>query len=113
MAGISVQGLVVARGERVLADRLSFAVAPGEVLLLRGPNGAGKTSLLMCLAGLLRTAEGSIEVGAPGTIHFLGHLSAVKPRLGVAENLRFWAAVNGGDAGAVGAALGTVGLAHA
>ena len=41
---------------------LSFALAPGEALLLRGPNGAGKSSLLRLLAGLLAAGRGRAVV---------------------------------------------------
>lgn len=114
---LSVTGLALRRGERLLFADVDFAVAPGEILLLRGPNGAGKTSLMKCLAGFLRPDAGSVVFsGQDGEerweedVHFLGHLSAVKGRLKVAENLEAWAALNGGE-GDVMAALRRVGLA--
>lgn len=113
---LSVSGLALRRGERLLFDDVGFTVEPGEILLLRGPNGAGKTSLIKCLAGFLRADEGSVVVSGQGEeerwqedVHFLGHLSAVKARLKVGENLRAWAALNGGS-GDIGAALARVGL---
>ncbi|MCF1744665.1 heme ABC exporter ATP-binding protein CcmA [Paradevosia shaoguanensis] len=113
---LSVSGLALRRGERLLFDDVGFTVEPGEILLLRGPNGAGKTSLIKCLAGFLRADEGSVVVSGQGEeerwqedVHFLGHLSAVKARLKVGENLGIWAAVNGGG-GSVEAALERVGL---
>lgn len=117
---LNVSNLACIRGERDVFFNVGFSVGPGELLLLRGPNGAGKTSLLMCLCGFVPTAEGTIDwVGRtadeePGTdTHFVGHLSAVKPGLTVAENLRFWALVNGGDANQVDVVLEAAGLAHA
>jgi len=41
---------------------LSFAVQPGEVLGLVGPNGAGKTTTLRCLAGIIPTTSGTIQI---------------------------------------------------
>jgi heme exporter protein A len=93
---VRVSGLSLRRGEIDVVSRLSFEVRPGTVLLVRGPNGAGKSTLLLALAGLLRPEAGSIEVGAgpderPATLlHFLGHLSAVRPHLTLGETLRFW-----------------------
>ena len=113
---LSVSALAVRRGERVLFSGIDFCVGPGEILLLRGPNGVGKTSLIKCLAGFLRADEGAVVFSGQGAearwqedVHFLGHLSAVKARLKVGENLKAWAALNGGD-GDIEAALARVGL---
>jgi len=45
---------------KVLAD-VSLSVAAGEVLAVVGSSGAGKTSLLLCLSGLTRPRQGSVE----------------------------------------------------
>nr|WP_246653682.1 oligopeptide/dipeptide ABC transporter ATP-binding protein [Azospirillum formosense] len=47
-----VEGLSLLTSRDILLDRLSFAVAAGEVLSLSGGAGAGKTLLLRALAGL-------------------------------------------------------------
>ena len=99
---LRVSGLAVARDGRTLFSGIDFRLEPGEVLLVRGPNGAGKSSLLLTLAGILRPEAGRIEVSTgderPGeAVHFLGHLSAVKPRLTLEENLRFWVDLYGGS----------------
>lgn len=112
-ASVSVENLTIRRGERVLVRDLSFTVPPGELLLLRGPNGAGKTSLLLCLAGILGPAAGAVAAGEPDHMHLLGHLSAVKPRLTVRENLMFWCALLRGDPALVAPSLETVALARA
>ena len=46
----------------VAVDRLSFSVAPGEIVGLIGPNGAGKTTTLRSLAGILRPTAGRIRI---------------------------------------------------
>ncbi|MEO6012683.1 MAG: heme ABC exporter ATP-binding protein CcmA [Devosia sp.] len=110
---VEVSGLALSRGERRLFSGISFAVAPGELLLVRGPNGAGKSSLLLTLAGILRAEAGTILwPGGDETpkLHFVGHLSGVKGRLTLTENLRFWRAVNGADGLGVEEALEAVGL---
>jgi heme exporter protein A len=117
---LKVSGLACRRGERLLIDHLDFEVEAGEILLLRGPNGAGKTTLLLALAGIVRPEAGSIaltggeaDAGPSSDLHLLGHQPAVKSRLSVTENLRFWADINGGDRLLIEPALTAVGLGHA
>lgn len=43
-----------------VVERMSFRLAPGEVLCLLGGNGAGKTTLLRCILGLLRPSAGAV-----------------------------------------------------
>ena len=45
-------GLACHRGGRLVFEALSFALGPGDALVLRGANGSGKSSLLRLLAGL-------------------------------------------------------------
>lgn len=41
---------------------ISFALAPGDYLVLAGPNGSGKTTLIRHLVGLLKPHSGSIRL---------------------------------------------------
>jgi heme exporter protein A len=112
---LRAQGLACGRGGLPLADDMTFAINAGTCLLLRGPNGTGKTTLLLTLAGIVAPLAGffAIEGADPDSgplLHYCGHRNATKPRLSVAENLDFWAAVNGGTGDAVETALDRVGL---
>jgi heme exporter protein A len=89
---LRVEGLAVARGGLAVIEGLSFALAPGEALILRGPNGSGKTSLLRVLAGLAPPLAGRIEM-APESAAYASHADGTKAALTVEENLRFWAAL--------------------
>lgn len=125
LAPIPARNLVVSSlycsrgGNEILVD-LSFSVTAKSILLLRGPNGAGKSTLLMCLAGILRPDEGTIDWQGrdkeqqPGAdMHFIGHRQAVKPGLTVKENLQFWADMHGAEQTNIDHALQSAGLAHA
>jgi heme exporter protein A len=83
---LSVTDLSCARGAAQVLAGVSFAVAPGEALILRGPNGAGKTTLLRTLAGLTPPLRGRIDC-APDAIAYAGHADGLKAQLTVAENL--------------------------
>ncbi len=91
---IEVQDLTIARGGMAVLAGVTFAVAPGQALILRGPNGVGKTTLLRTIAGLQPAAGGQVRPGADA-VAYAAHADAVKGTLTVAENLAFWAAVYG------------------
>jgi ABC-2 type transport system ATP-binding protein len=70
-------------------DRVSVAVAGGQVTAVVGGDGAGKTSLLRCLAGVLSPDAGEVRRPAKSRIGFLPASSGIYPDLTVAENLAF------------------------
>lgn len=95
------ESLACERGGRQVFAGVSFTVSAGEAMVVTGRNGAGKSTLLRVIAGLLRAAEGKVELtgvagladesSLPEQAHYLGHLDAAKPSLTVRENLTFWA----------------------
>jgi heme exporter protein A len=95
---LSIENLLVERGQRRVVQDLSFTVAAGEAVVLVGPNGAGKTTIIRCVAGLIHPVSGQITLSGgdaerdlAAQAHYIGHLNALKPSLTVEENLRFWA----------------------
>ncbi|WP_052509169.1 ABC-F family ATP-binding cassette domain-containing protein [Kitasatospora griseola] len=64
---ITVCGLDVRIGARLLLHDVSFHLAPGDRVGLVGRNGAGKTTLLSTLAGLAEPAAGTVaHAGSTG-----------------------------------------------
>lgn len=45
---LTVEHLIKAYGETPVLDDISFAVKPGEVIVVVGPSGCGKSTLLRC-----------------------------------------------------------------
>jgi len=102
---LSVKDLFCERDERVLFERLSFAVAPGQALQIQGSNGSGKTTLLRILCGLNQDFSGEIlwqnepvqrkRARFHQNIFYLGHTPAINKSLTPAENLRWFCASHG------------------
>jgi len=84
---------------------ISIDIARGSIHGLLGPNGAGKTTLISLLAGLLLPREGCITIDGepldvwraarPNAIALVPQDYAFYPMLTVAENLAFFAGVQG------------------
>lgn len=102
---LSLDGVAVARGGRVLVEGLSVALGPGEACLVTGPNGAGKSSLLRVAAGLLVPVAG--RVAREGSVALLTEAHALDPELPLARALGFWAALDKAEA-----ALETLKIGH-
>lgn len=114
---ISIEGLTLSRGERVLFRDLSLSLAAGEAVALGGANGAGKTSLLRAVAGFIRPDAGSIAfAGAEPAeargrhLHWLGHLDGLKGARRAREELGFQAGWLGADRAAIDAAVDVLAL---
>jgi sulfate-transporting ATPase len=50
-------------GDRLLIEKLSFAVPPGAIVGIIGPNGAGKSTLFRLITGTEQADGGRIEIG--------------------------------------------------
>jgi ABC-type multidrug transport system ATPase subunit len=57
---VAVMGVSRHTAERQLLHRVSFSVAPGELVAVAGGSGAGKTTLLETMAGLRPASEGTV-----------------------------------------------------
>ena len=81
---------------KVILNRASFRVRPGNSLGVLAPNGTGKTTLINMMAGLEKPDEG--EIRRTSRISFpLGFMGGVIGRLSATENARFIARLYGLD----------------
>ncbi|MFB4293658.1 ATP-binding cassette domain-containing protein, partial [Nonomuraea sp. ATR24] len=65
--------------DRVVLDRVSFTVKPGEKTGVIGENGSGKSTLLKLLAGAERPDNGELTVAAPGGVGYLPQALELPP----------------------------------
>src|SRR5690606_23055523 len=88
--------LVCARKGRAILAKVSFSLAPGEVLGVLGANGAGKSTLLATLAGELPPGAGALRLDRRPLHRGRGASVARRPdRLPRAPRLAFAGAVSG------------------
>ena len=72
---LDVEQLQIAYGTRVVVPRVSFSLAPGEILCIAGQSGSGKSTLLKALMGT------DPALGVQGRILWEGQdLTQMKPR---------------------------------
>ncbi|MGH8336693.1 MAG: ABC transporter ATP-binding protein, partial [Gammaproteobacteria bacterium] len=107
---LSVSGLTISRGERVLVRDLTFGLSSGEVVALTGANGTGKTSLLRALAGFLRPDAGTVAYEGVELsearrrhLHWQGPLDGLKSARRAGDELTFQARYAGANADGIAA----------
>jgi len=104
---VDVDGVSRSFGTFKALDGVTVRVRRGEIYGLLGPNGAGKSTLIRTICGLLEANAGTVTVlgtrmpNVPvlGHIGYMTQQAALYPQLSVQENIEFFAAINGAEAG--------------
>jgi putative ABC transport system ATP-binding protein len=110
---------------------VSFAVRPGEFVVVTGPSGSGKSTLLHIMAGLDRPSSGDVSLGGHllsamsdddltlrrrRSIGFIFQFFHLLPTLSATDNVGLPLLLDGHPSSEIraraGAALEQVGLAH-
>ena len=104
---VDVQGLKKSFGGLRALDGVDLRITPGEIYGLLGPNGAGKTTLIRAIVGLVAPDAGSVtvlgrrmpDVDNLRNVGYMTQAAALYPGLSIAENVEFFAAINGAEKG--------------
>lgn len=91
MSLLRMEDVACFRGGRLLFERLSLQLQPGEAVWVEGPNGTGKSSLLRLAAGLLAPLAGSIEAAEAA---LADERHALDTELALGRALHFWAGLD-------------------
>ncbi len=110
----------VVRAGTTLARGVSFALQPGDALILRGPNASGKTSLLRMIAGFapdpsgrlqLRSVDDAQALDPADAVAWSGHADGLRADETPRSHIGFFARWTGG-ARRIDDALEALGLSH-
>jgi heme exporter protein A len=104
---LELQNIACERDDRLLFSSLNATFYAGQLVQILGVNGSGKTTLLRVLAGVSSDYHGQIQWRGQALASvaweyaqqslYLGHLSGIKRSLTPLENLRWYAAIQGGE----------------
>jgi energy-dependent translational throttle protein EttA len=78
-------------GDRLLLDKVSFAIPPGAIVGIIGPNGAGKSTLFRMITGKEKPDSGDIVIGSTVKIAVVDQSRDALP-----NDKTAWEAISGG-----------------
>ncbi len=109
---ISARGVCLARGGRLVLERIDLEIAAGEIVTIIGPNGAGKTTLLRVLLGLVQPDRGVITRRESLSIGYAPQRFAIDPALPMTAERFLQLGKGRGARARIAAALQDVGAEH-
>jgi len=100
---VQVSDLQQGYGTKTVLSHINLTLNRGQILALIGPSGAGKTTLISTIMGMIRPRAGKVTVfnqHVPnrlllGRIGFMAQTDALYESLTGAENLTFFAKMQG------------------
>jgi len=78
-------------GDRLLIDKLSFAIPPGAIVGIIGPNGAGKSTIFRMISGKETPDSGEIVIGSTVKLAMVD-----QSRESLPDDKTAWEAISGG-----------------
>ncbi|MFJ1458003.1 ABC transporter ATP-binding protein [Nocardia sp. N2S4-5] len=84
---LSVSGLGVSIGRRMVLEGVDLGLAAGESVAVAGPSGAGKSTLARAVVGLRRAAVGEVRVSGRVALVPQDSAGSLNPRRTVAQTL--------------------------
>jgi sulfate-transporting ATPase len=78
-------------GDRLLIDKLSFAIPPGAIVGIIGPNGAGKSTIFRMIFGKEQPDSGEIVIGSTVKLAMVD-----QSRESLPDDKTAWEAISGG-----------------
>jgi len=104
---VDVESLRKSFGGLRALDGVTLRIKTGEIYGLLGPNGAGKTTLIRAMVGLVAPDAGTVtvlgrrvpDVDNLRNVGYMTQAAALYPGLSIAENVEFFAAINGAEQG--------------
>ncbi len=67
---VSLKDISISFEKRMILDKVSLQINPGEILGLLGPNGAGKSTIFNIIMGMLKPDKGSVLFGDKDATNF-------------------------------------------
>lgn len=110
MCTLELQNVDAGYNKTQVLHNISFKAQDPSIYIVLGPNGAGKTTLFRTIAGILEPSKGEVVFDGEKVfsskevrkkIAYLSHFNAIPEEMTVYNALKFYAGVEGGNAGDV------------